>query len=81
MSEHADTPLAVQLDRLATRYFGDEWAQPVAHFCKINARTLQRIRQAARDGVDHKSAAGVIAALTEALPDFATGLAEMRARH
>lgn len=71
-------PTATLLDELASNYFGDEWAIPVSHFSKVNQRTLQRVRQAARRGDDHAAARGVLAALEEALPDFQQRLEAIR---
>ena len=69
---------AILLDELATIFFGDEWAGPLSEFCKINHRTLQRIRKAARNGEDHSSARGVIAALADASAEFQAQLETVR---
>lgn len=66
----AAQPLAVRLNELATAYFGDEWHLPVSHFTGVNARTLQRIRQVARQGREHSAARGAIHALTDAAHAF-----------
>lgn len=67
-------PLAVLLDELATEFFGPDWPAPLSQFSGINARTLQRIRQAAATGSDHSAAGGTLAAIAEALPLFADRL-------
>ena len=69
---------AILLDELATSFFGDEWASPLSEFSKINHRTLQRIRKAARNGEDHTAARGVIAALADASEEFQVRLADIR---
>lgn len=66
----ATRPLAVELDELATRFFGDEWVYPLSHFTGVNPRTLQRIRQVGRQGSEHSAARGALLAAAEAVDDF-----------
>jgi hypothetical protein len=49
------------------RLWGGGWVAGMAHFAKINPRTLLRIRVAAALGEDYPAARGVIAALRDAL--------------
>ena len=77
MMAHPDNAAAL-LDELATSFFGDEWASPLSEFSKINHRTLQRIRKAARNGEDHTAARGVIAAVADASEEFQARLATIR---
>lgn len=60
-------PWSVILHRVAERSFGPDWPQHVAALTGVNLRTLQRVRQAARAGVDHPFARGALRALTSAV--------------
>lgn len=65
------TPLlSRKLDRLASRYFGDEWAAPASRFSGVNRRTLQRIRQASRENREDDASAGALAAFRRAADAF-----------
>jgi len=60
-------PWSVIVHRIAERSFGADWPQHVAALTQVNLRTLQRVRQAAREGVDHPFAIGALRALSEAV--------------
>lgn len=60
-------PWSVILHRVAEKSFGADWPQHVAALTDVNLRTLQRVRQAAREGNDHPFAVGALRALTNAV--------------
>lgn len=61
------TPKSVAVAAFAEALFGPVWAANVARLTGAHVRTVQRIREAAREGREHPRAADVAEALAEAV--------------
>lgn len=64
------------LAQAGRRLYGDAWPHPMAAAIGTNVRTLQRIRGAALDEVEHPAAEGALEALREALQSVLTQIGE-----
>jgi hypothetical protein len=62
------------LARYGEQLFGEEWAAPLARLTGANERTVRRVRQAAREGLEYPAARGLLAALGEAVRPIASEL-------
>lgn len=62
------------LANLGRELFGDDWVGPIARLAGVNARNVERCKQAAREGVEYPAARGVLAALQEAATALARSL-------
>lgn len=69
---------SVALHEAGERLIGPDWPAAVARLTGVNARTLQRVRDAAREGREYPAARGALAALAEAVEGLAGELAQFK---